>query len=82
LQTQPQRTRQCRGFLLGAAWRDHDLVFPTSIATPINPNNLVRDYNRLVERAGVPRIRIHDQRHTHASLMLQMGTERRHQSGE
>jgi integrase len=64
-----------RRLLLGAAWHDHDLVFPTSIGTPINPNNLVRDYNRLVERAGVRRIRIHDQRHTHASLMLQMGID-------
>ena len=42
---------------------------------PINPDNLRRDYVRLVKLAGVPRIRIHDQRHTHASLMLQMGTD-------
>jgi integrase len=64
-----------RRLALGPAWHDHDLVFPTSIGTPINPNNLTRDYDRWVAQAGVPRIRIHDQRHTHASLMLQMGTD-------
>ena len=58
---------------LGAAWRDHDLVFAAANGNPINPDNLRRDYNRLVKRAGVPRIRIHDQRHTHVTLALQAG---------
>jgi integrase len=43
------------------------------VGTPIQPRNLTRDYDRWVARAGVPRIRIHDQRHTNASLMLQAG---------
>jgi integrase len=64
-----------RRLALGAAWQDNDLVFPTAIGTPVNPNNLARDYNRWVQQAGVPRIRIHDHRHTHASLLLQMGTD-------
>jgi integrase len=38
-----------------------------------SPNNLVCDDNRLVAQAGLTRIRIHDQRHTHASLLLQAG---------
>src|SRR5437667_5680125 len=37
------------------------------------PYNLRRDYDRLVKLAGVPRIRIHDQRHTHVTLALQAG---------
>lgn len=57
----------------GPAWQDHDLIFPTRLGTPINPNNLARDYNRLIELAGVPRIRIHDQRHTYATLALERG---------
>jgi integrase len=64
-----------RRLALGAAWQDHGLVFPSNLGTPINPRNLGRDYDRWVAQAGVPRIRIHDQRHTHASLMLQMGTD-------
>jgi integrase len=57
----------------GPAWREHGLIFPTKVGTPINPNNLTRDYDRLVVLAGVPRIRIHDQRHTYATLALERG---------
>jgi integrase len=55
------------------AWRDLDLVFASARGTPINPNNLVREYLRLVASAGVPRIRIHDLRHTHVTLAIQAG---------
>jgi hypothetical protein len=55
------------------AWQDHDLIFATSRGTPVNPNNLLRDFRRLVARAGVPRIRIHDLRHTHITLAIQAG---------
>lgn len=58
---------------LGDAWHDHGLVFPAANGHPINPDNLRRDYARLIELAGVPRIRIHDQRHTHVTLALQAG---------
>jgi integrase len=55
------------------AWQEQDLVFASWHGTPINPNNLLRDFWRLVECAGVPRIRIHDLRHTHITLALQAG---------
>lgn len=55
------------------AWQDHDLVFASGHGTPINPNNLLRDFWRLVAQAGVPRIRIHDLRHTHITLAIQAG---------
>jgi integrase len=58
---------------LGHAWQDHDLVFAAANGKPINPDNLRRDYDRLVQLAGVPRIRIHDQRHTHVTLALSTG---------
>jgi integrase len=54
-------------------WQDHDLVFASSRGTPINPNNLLRDFRRLVAQAGVPRIRIHDLRHTRITLAIQAG---------
>jgi len=62
-----------RRLALGATWQDHDLILASAVGTPINPNNLYRDYNRLVALAGVDRIRIHDQRHTHVTLALQAG---------
>lgn len=68
------RTRQHRERLLvGPAWAETDLVFPTSIGTILHPRNLVRDFKAAVERAGVPEIRLHDLRHTAATLALTAG---------
>jgi hypothetical protein len=58
---------------LGEAWRDHDLIFPSAIGTPIQPDNLAIDFNRLTARAGVPRIRIHDVRRSYATLAIDLG---------
>jgi integrase len=68
-----KRQQNARRLAVGAAWLDQDLVFTSSGGTPIQPDNLKRDYNRLVKRAGVPRIRIHDLRHTHVTLAIQQG---------
>jgi integrase len=57
----------------GDRWQEHDLIISTSIGTSINPANVSRSFNSLVKAAGVPRIRVHDLRHTAASLMLRAG---------
>ena len=57
------------------AWQEHELVFPSAVGTPINPINLARGYLKLVEEAGVPRIRIHDTRHTHVTLAVLAGAQ-------
>jgi integrase len=59
--------------IAGKRWQDNDLIFPSKIGTPLNPSNLRLDFNRVLERAGVPRVRFHDLRHTSASLMLNNG---------
>lgn len=55
------------------SYQDNDLVVCTQIGTPINPSNLRRSFNRLIEKAAVPKIRFHDLRHTHATLLLSEG---------
>ncbi len=56
---------------LGPDYRDYGLVFTVPGGAPINHQNLSsRDFARLTEAAGVPRIRFHDLRHTSASLLL------------
>lgn len=55
-------------------WQNHDLVFPSSIGTPMEPRNLSREFTKLRERAGMPGVRLHDLRHTVVSLLLDLGT--------
>jgi integrase len=52
-------------------WQDPDLVFASEIGTPIEATNLIRrSFAPLLKRAGLPRIRFHDLRHTAATLLL------------
>ncbi len=57
--------------LCGDAWEDHGLVFTNEVGRPMDATNLRRRYFQpLLERAGLPRIRFHDLRHTAATLLL------------
>jgi integrase len=57
----------------GPLYQDHDLVFPTALGTPIEPANLRRAWLRIIQDAELGRLRFHDLRHTHATLLLQQG---------
>jgi integrase len=60
--------------LLGAEYTDHGLVFCQRNGKPLHAHNLiVRDFRRIIERAGLPRIRFHDLRHCHATHLLRQG---------
>ena len=59
--------------LAGDRWKDHDLIFPSSIGTPKNASNLMKDFSDVLKRAGLKHIRFHDLRHTAATLMLNHG---------
>lgn len=55
-------------------WEDHDLVFANERGRPLDGNNFrERAFARLLERAGLPRIRFHDLRHTAATLLMSQG---------
>ena len=58
-------------------WQDTGLVFTTTVGTVIEPRNLARVLDALVAEAGVRRIRLHDMRHTCASLLLAQGVPAR-----
>ena len=58
---------------MGTDWHHTGLVFTTTIGTPIHPRNALRSFKRLVTGADITPIRLHDLRHTHASLALQKG---------
>ena len=67
-----QRVRQDKDrALAGRAWVDHNLVFASRVGTPLDAQNLTsRSFLPLLEKAGLPRIRFHDLRHTCATLLL------------
>ena len=52
---------------------DYGLVFCTTQGRPLNPSNLRRHFMGALSRAGLPDIRIHDLRHTHATQLLNAG---------
>ncbi|WP_370637598.1 site-specific integrase [Deinococcus sp. 6GRE01] len=56
--------------MMGEDWQDTGYVFTTHKGTYLYPDNLNRTLNCLCEQAGLRRIRVHDLRHTYASLML------------
>jgi len=63
-----------RRLSMGQVWEELDLVFATKIGSPIRASNLLRrSFYPLLEKAGLPRIRFHDLRHTAATLLLQQG---------
>jgi integrase len=57
----------------GDAFDAKGLVFAGPDGGPIHPEYVTRAFDRLVARHGMPRIRFHDLRHTHATLLLRAG---------
>src|SRR3546814_3859467 len=52
----------------GEAWTDSGLVFTREDGTPLHPQTALWHLRRLSRAAGVPEVRLHDLRHTHATL--------------
>jgi integrase len=59
--------------LLGPAFVDEGWVFCQPDGKPLHPTRFQRVFHRRTAAAGVPRIRLHDLRHTWATLALQAG---------
>lgn len=61
--------------MCGASWHDTDLVFPLGDGRPMRPDVLSNAFRRLATTAGVPRIRLHDLRHGHATVLVEAGVD-------
>jgi integrase len=48
-------------------------VFTDELGQPLDPDRVSKCFNAAVRQAMLPRIRLHDLRHTHATLALQAG---------
>ena len=59
--------------LMGAGFTDHGLVFCRPDGAPLHPERFSRTFEIEAARAALPKIRLHDLRHTWATLALQAG---------
>jgi integrase len=63
---------------LGARYRDAGLVFCGPRGRPLNPSNIRnRDHLPRLERLALPRTRLHDFRHFHATALVAAGVDAR-----
>jgi integrase len=58
---------------LNTSYEDNDLVFCREDGSSFWPRSLSRSFGRLIAAADLPKIRLHDLRHTHATLALEAG---------
>lgn len=57
----------------GPGYHVNDLVFRREDGSPIHPDLFSQAFEAEVRRSGLPRIRLHDLRHTHATIALRAG---------
>jgi integrase len=69
-----ERSRQARDRLLvGPAYTDLGLVFTHQDGSPLHPDTTSRNFRHCTAELGLPPIRLHDLRHTWATLALEAG---------
>jgi integrase len=57
----------------GSNYTQHGLLFCWPDGRPLYPDTISEQFNRLVDRAGLPPITLHDVRHTYATMSLRAG---------
>lgn len=68
------RTRQAeQRLLLGPEWQGSSLVFTNAFGGPLDPPKVDKALHKALDRAELPRIRVHDLRHTCATILLKRG---------
>lgn len=59
----------------GEAYEDHNLVFARPDGRPLHPDYFSQTFDRTVKRLGLKKVRLHDLRHTYATLALRAGVD-------
>ncbi|MFS0592533.1 site-specific integrase [Cytobacillus horneckiae] len=57
----------------GTVYKEHNMVFAQETGEFINPTAVNQLFTRFIKQSKLPYIRFHDLRHTHATILLQMG---------
>ena len=58
---------------LGLAWTDLGLVVTNALGEPIRPSTASTQFRNVTRSLGLDRLRFHDCRHTHATILLKNG---------
>ncbi len=58
---------------LGGSYLDEDLVFTWQEGRPVHPDYVTSTFRRLTSESGLPALKFHELRHTHATLLLREG---------
>ncbi|MEU2869786.1 site-specific integrase [Streptomyces olivoreticuli] len=72
-----QRQRRKGGSALGDRDGSGELVFRSVSGRPVEPRNFSRSFSRVCEQSGLRKIRLHDLRHTTATLLKDLGVPAR-----
>jgi integrase len=59
----------------GTRYTRFDLVFSSSVGTPLDHNLVRRAWKSTIKKAGLPAVRLYDCRHTHLTALLQNGAD-------
>ena len=70
-----QQKQEAERLSMGSGYDEMGLVFPRPDGTPIHPDYFTKAFDRAVARLALPRIRLHDLRHSHATLGLAAGVQ-------
>ncbi|HZU76710.1 MAG TPA: site-specific integrase [Dehalococcoidia bacterium] len=57
----------------GEGWQEFDLLLDRGDGRPWNPDTLSTGWAKFLRGCGLPKVRFHDLRHAHATLMLTQG---------
>lgn len=71
-----RRNQEEERALMGSGWNERGLIFVTENGTPVSPSNLLRHYQMLLACAGQGPLRLHDLRHTCATLLGERTSDR------
>jgi integrase len=72
-----RRAQAAERLAAGPAWVEHDLIFPQANGKPMDTRGDARAWKKILIAAGVHDARLHDARHTNATLLLAQGIDGR-----
>jgi len=73
LLTKHRAAQQREQLVAGDRWRETGIVFTSTIGTPLDERNVRREFYALLKAKALPRIRLHDLRHSCATILLAAG---------